>query len=405
MKNSNNLNILLQGKFTEEEYAAWNLWCKENEMLSNGVGYFSLLMSGEPHKDKETKADPRKAHGERQMRSLPLMTALYRFAFDMGLSRALNLIMLQATAVDRQKSPVLQGRLLSMAVKFAQIDDRPLHLLWFICRYEEWLGEEDYRAMIGEPELGNATGDKRKELLEAFELQVQVFLEVNKTLPELKKNVVAEIIARIKDTQARDFEAEPTANNWWSPTSILMSDFSSMAYWPAKEIEDIFVNADPQEWREFEKFLQTAPEEMMPPHIFHGAARFRQPQYEAIQARDKDEGIRHLRDLLELSTIYVLYRNFCLNHLNKMLLIFICNLEHSISQGLNRGSVVDYVFIKLAFEGRVPTILGLWALDVMRQVMHLVGPPEVYGTEIAWIHEQENKLTKRLAIGDFMSED
>lgn len=403
MIHEDNYNALLHGKFTDEEYAAWNVFCKENVVLSNAIGHFSMLYHGKLEED-EALQDKVPPIAIRHFLALTTMTELYRFAFDLGLPRCLNLMMMQAAAVDRQSSPVLQGRLLTLGIRFSQMLDCPLHLLWFLCRFEEWLGDGDYKTMMGGPQVDGATGEERERILAEFEASMEKAMQVHAQHSELKANVIQTIVQRVRATQASDFDAEPRSNHWWTAETLLMADLSSIAYWPAKEIEDVFSNADPQEWRSFENFLQLLPEEHCPPHLYHGAARFRQPGYADLQAEDQEAAREYLHDLLELSVVYVLYRNFNHPRPNKALLLSICQLEHSLSQGIGPRGLIDCLFIRAAFDFRVPPILGLWALDLMRQVLHKIGDGPEFGRDMQWIHAEENKLLKRLEMGDFLSD-
>lgn len=403
MINEDNFNALLHGTFSDEEYAAWNAFCKENVILSNALGHFSILHHGRLVED-EAPEDGVPPIARRHLEALSTMTVLYRFAFDLGLPRGLNLMMMQAAAVDRQSSPVLQGRLLTLGIQFSQQVDCPLHLLWFLCRFEEWLGDGDYVKMMGGPQLDGATGEERERILAEFEASMNKAMEQKAQIPDLKAKVIETIVQRVRATQASDFDAEPGANHWWSGETLLMIDMSSIAYWPAKEIEDIFSNADPQEWRLFESFLQILPEEHVPPHLFHGAERFRQPKYSELHAQDKEAAGEYLHDMLELSVVYVLFRNFCHPLPNKMLLLYICQLEHALGQGLGPRALIDYLLIRVAFDFRVPAIHGLWALDLMRQVLHKIGHGPEFGRDMQWLHAEENKLLKRLEMGDFLSD-
>lgn len=331
-------------------------------------------------------------------------TSLYEFAYGQGLSRYLNLSMLQALAVDRKASPVMQGRILSMAINGSVLENYPLHTLWFVTRWNEWKGRDNWEDKIGTKEQNSLDEDQKKDQ----DVMWQAFLESARRTDEGAEAMAAEALRLIEEqinlAQAQDFDVDAESIEWWLPEGLLNGDYSGAAYWPADEIEDIFNNIDPQERRRFRAGAQLMVDLPVPEHLLSEI-----PPAQGTGSKIKEEEgeqayYEYLHDVNEYVSIYLLFRTFQNEHPSQNLLWYIFNLEFLLRRGSIDLAMRFWVEAHAALESHVSPIWGLWLLDLGRRLLHTGRLGEVFGSEMQWLHQKELKLLSALKAGNFTSE-
>lgn len=374
---------------------------QENRMLANGIGIFSTMRMAEMYPLAEAKMPLREWEKGMCACTCVPMTALYAFAYDEGIARLLNLLMMQTLCIDRKASPIMQGRLLSLAMSSSIVEGFPLHILWFVTRWQEWKGSGNWEEMIG-------SGDKFEASRKPGDPTWQDFLEglreQNNNAEQIIQKTIATIAARVAAAQAQDFDVDAQSIEWWQEIGKVPGNFLDTAYWPAPEIEEVIANSDPVERRRLAASVKTLKGIELPPflnfenHFEMGKA------VRLNKLRDPELYEDYFGDLLEYIGIYMYFRSMQNEHPSQNLLWYIMHLHY-----LN-GMPTEALAIKLwreshkALDSHVPPIWGLWLLDLGRQLLHKGVLKREFGQEMAWIHAKERKFVGMLERGDFGSE-
>lgn len=326
------------------------------------------------------------------------------FAFDHGMSRWLNLLMLQSLAFDRKSFKGPHFLLLLNAMISAHLENHPLHILWFYARWNEMKGQGTWAEIVGPIELQHLPEEKRSVLEPLWKSLSETVAATDEPNSVMIAETVRTIGERIEYAQAHDFDVDATNIGWWQENPLIEGDFSRASFVNPGDIEDILKNVDPVERRRFMACIARL-EGVELPDYFRSENPFSGgPAIKIHQEQGEEALIEYFTNINKFLTAYLLFRGFHNDHPAQNLLWYICMLNFLIGLNSKEYCMRLWKECRTAMEAHVPPIWGLWLLDLGRLMLHKGMFGDTFAGEMQWLHAKERKFLKALQDGNYNSE-